>query len=260
MVITGRIYTTMKTDKHRLFVIDIMRIICAFLIYARHSITMFGCTWGARIDEVMLSLTSPVMTTFFILSGFSIHYQHCQEPLSAGWVDSFLKKRIITIMPSYLLVVLIWPVVYPDQFNDWALLLPVDLLCVQTTYRTLFGILHNGGTWFVSCILFAYLMYPVVKGVLNSTGRWMTIVLICILHFLLIYSNVLIPCFSLDSLYSNSIARTAEFALGVACADLLIKVPCVKVSKRNKESLDLMGGGNMHNRLSYADFFYLSMF
>lgn len=209
--------------KHRLFLLDILRIICAFLIYARHSVTMYGCTYGSGLDEWFIMMTSPVMTCFFILSGFSIHYQHGKEELSAGWTRRFLARRLIAIMPSYLLVVFLWPLAYPEQLKDWLILLPADLVGVQTAYHSLFGILHNGGTWFVSCLLFAYLSYPVLKAVLGSVKRWAPAALLIAAHFLLIYSNFVIPRFSLDRLYSNPIARTAEFWLGAAFSELLFR-------------------------------------
>ncbi|MBQ6383200.1 MAG: acyltransferase [Clostridia bacterium] len=211
-----------REKKHRLFLIDLMRIVCAFLIYARHSITMYGCTYGHHALDVIFTLsTSPVMTCFFVLSGFSIHYQHRNEELTGNWVKTFLLKRMITIMPCYLLVVLIWPLVYPAQAGNWLALLPVDLFGVQTAYRSLFGILHNGGTWFVSCILMAYVLYPVMKAVLNQDRKRRVCVALVILHFLLIYSNYIIPRFSLDGLYSNPLARSAEFMTGAAFSEIV---------------------------------------
>lgn len=208
--------------KHRLFLIDFMRIICAFFIYARHSIGMYGCTYGHTLDALFQYMTSPVMTCFFIISGFSIHYQHEQEEMSACWIKEFLKKRFLAIMPSYLLVVLIYPLVYPSQIKDWGLLLPVDLLGLQTIYRSLFGILHNGGTWFVSCLFLCYLVYPIIKAVLTSVKNWIPIIIIVISHFVLMYSNIIIPHYSLDSLYSNPISRAGEFMIGVCFAHLLL--------------------------------------
>ena len=65
--------------KHRLFLLDIIRIICALLIYGRHSITMYGCTYGHLLDSVICSLTGSVMTCFFVLSGFALYYQYSSK-------------------------------------------------------------------------------------------------------------------------------------------------------------------------------------
>lgn len=208
-------------EKHRFFLLDIIRIACAFLIYARHSVTMFGCTYGHNLDAAFTMLTSPVMTCFFILSGFSIHYQHRDEAITAEWMRTFMKKRLITIMPSYLLLAIIWPLAFPAQTADWVALLPVDLFGIQTVYRSLFGILHNGGTWFVSCMLLAYILYPIIKAVVTSGKKWIVYLCAFFAQFLLLYSNYIIPRFGMDGLYSNPIARSAEFMIGVAFSEIL---------------------------------------
>ncbi len=46
--------------KHRLFIIDIVRIICALLIYMKHSITMYGCSYGYILDIIIKKMTGPV--------------------------------------------------------------------------------------------------------------------------------------------------------------------------------------------------------
>ena len=211
----------MKKVQHRLFLLDIFRIICALLIFARHSITMYGCTYGYRFDDYILQMTSPVMTCFFIMSGFSVHYQHRTDEISAEWTRRFMLKRMISIMPSYMLVVFAWPLVFPRQTADWLYLLPIDIIGIQTSYRTLFGILHNGGTWFVSCLLLGYVLYPVIKSVLSSKKRIIPVISVVLPHFLLLYSIIIIQRFSLDSLYSNPIARAAEFMIGVSFAELI---------------------------------------
>ena len=137
--------------------------------------------------------------------------------------QEYLKKRLIAIIPSYLLVALIWPIVNPEQLKDWALLMPVELFGIQTVYQTLFGILHNGGTWFVSCLLLAYVLYPVIKSVISSGKKRTPVLLIAITHFFLMYSNIIIQRFSLSDLYSNPIARSAEFMIGVSFAEILFR-------------------------------------
>lgn len=212
-------------SKKRLFLIDIIRVLCAFQIFMYHSNTMYGCSYGHAIDALIRHMASPVMTCFFLLSGFSIHYQHMDEEVTSRWIREYLVKRLISIMPSYLLVVIIWPFAYPAQLEDWIVLLPIDLFGVQTVYHTLFGILHNGGTWFVSCLLLAYVLYPVIKSVISIGARkkHTPVLSIVIVHFLLMYSSIIIPMFSLSNLYSNPIARAAEFMIGVSFAEILFR-------------------------------------
>jgi peptidoglycan/LPS O-acetylase OafA/YrhL len=84
--------STNTSKKRRLFIIDILRVLCAFQIYAYHSTTMYGCDYGYAINTLLSYLTSPVMTCFFVLSGFSIHYQHRNEEITAEWIRVYLKK------------------------------------------------------------------------------------------------------------------------------------------------------------------------
>lgn len=219
---------------HRLFLLDIMRIFCAIQIYMYHSTTMYGCSYGYYIDALLRNLTSPVMSCFFLLSGFSIHYQHRLENGSEKWIRHFLKKRFIAILPSYFLFTFIWPLIHPEQLKEWIILLPVDILGIQTVYRTLFGILHNGGTWFVSCILLCYLCYPVMKAILSSNQICTSIILILLTHFILMYSNIVIRIFTLDTLYSNPIARTAEFMIGVSFSEIVFRRKSSAVTKISK--------------------------
>ncbi len=193
---------------------------------------MFGCTYGQVVDDFINKTTSPIMTCFFLLSGFTIHYQYGIDEIDTYWIKKYYYKRLISILPSYLLVVIIWPIVYPAQIDAWVSLLPIELFGLQTAYHSLFGILHNGGTWFVSCLFFAYMIYPVIKMLLKTSGRWMIIAMIILPHFFLIYSNIIIPKFSLESLYSNPIARSAEFIIGAVFCELVT---------RSKSKLDKHG-------------------
>ena len=218
-----------QTEKHRMFLLDIMRCLCALQIFLGHSINMYGCSYGAFPDGLISWLTAPVMTCFFILSGFSIHYQHRVDASSVSgattgsWTRGFLKNRLIAIMPSYLLVALIWPLAYPEQLREWFLLLPADLFGVQTSYNSIFGITHNGGTWFVSCLLLAYILYPVMRAILSSKKRWIPVIMLICGQFYLVYSLVLIPRFPISDLYSNPIVRSVEFMVGVAFAEILFR-------------------------------------
>lgn len=84
-----------KSIKTRMPLIDIMKIVFMLLIYMRHSITMYGCTYGLSINEIAKSLTFPVMSGFFILSGFLIHYSHRNELFSSSCIRFFLLNELL---------------------------------------------------------------------------------------------------------------------------------------------------------------------
>ena len=55
--------------REHLAILDIIKICCAVLIYMRHSITMFGCTYGSSlVDGLICATTSPIMVCFFVVS------------------------------------------------------------------------------------------------------------------------------------------------------------------------------------------------
>ena len=92
--------------REHLAILDIIKICCAVLIYMRHSITMFGCTYGSSlVDGAICATTSPIMVCFFVVSGFSIYYNNSNRNLlDAGELRIFYKKRFITLFPIYILV------------------------------------------------------------------------------------------------------------------------------------------------------------
>ena len=58
--------------KRHFFMLDIIRVVCALIIFGRHAQTMAGFSFGTVLGPMAISMTSIVMTTFFILSGFSL--------------------------------------------------------------------------------------------------------------------------------------------------------------------------------------------
>lgn len=202
---------------HRIFGVDIVRIVCALLIFMRHSITMYGCSYGsAAADNLIISLTSPVMSMFFILSGFSINYGNLGKP---EWdylkVKQFYAKRLVQILPTYLLIHCLWLILGGDSFIRWAFLTPLELSGMQAMYPNIFGILHNGGTWFISCLLMAYVLYPVIRALLLGLGKKAVYCITAVTILLLIYLPVAGSYYALGQVYSNPVYRGIEFALGV---------------------------------------------
>ena len=131
---------THNSDNKRVFGYDILRIICAFLVFMRHAITMYGVNWGINANHV-LNTTNFIMTCFFILSG-----------LSGKAIISFYKKRVMTIYPSYLILHLLYMVLIVGELKNGLILAPVSIFGISSMFRTLFGIFNFCGTWFVGCV------------------------------------------------------------------------------------------------------------
>lgn len=141
--------------------------------------------------------------------------------MTEKWTRDFIIKRLLTILPSYFLVVILYPLFFENQYIMWLKLLPVDLLGIQTSYNSLFGILHNGGTWFVSCILFSYVLYPVIQPFVKSKNKYVTEIIFLVTDFILMYDVYIVKSLSPERLYDNPIHRAIEFTLGVTFAELV---------------------------------------
>ena len=212
--------------KHRIFGIDIIRIVCALLIYMRHSITMYGCSYGSSLaDTSIVALTSPVMSMFFILSGFSINYS------SAGTSEwdyratcFFYAKRLVQILPAYLLIHCLWLFLGNDSFRRWLFLTPFELSALQSMYSNTFSLLHNGGTWFISCLLISYLVYPVLRTLFFNLSRKSYYALTAITIAFLIYLPLVGSFYDLGSVYSNPVFRCLEFMLGVLISNSALSI------------------------------------
>lgn len=213
-----------REDKSRIFGLDALRIICALLIYGRHSITMFGCTYGAKLDQKIIDTTSFVMTCFFILSGFSLYYVNRNRNIfgeGGHGLIRFYIKRMVSILPAYYLIHVIWLVFHKDLWADWIFLTPTELTGMQSAYQSLFGILHNGGTWFVSCIMICYFIYPLIQEILANISLKAKGILLGMTYLICVYSYFVVARFQLTGNYSNPFFRALEFGFGAILASIL---------------------------------------
>lgn len=212
--------------KQRLVLLDLLRIVFALLIYARHSITMFGCTYGDSLNYRVKYLTRPIMMGFFLLSGFAMYYSYSGKSLeNASSMKKFWLKRLITIIPSYYLIHFLWLIFNRGQFKEWLIMSPMEFTGTQSTYNSFFGILHNGGTWFVSCILFCYLLYPMIHTLISKCSTKSLIFLGSSLLLAQYYSEYLVSRYDLQTNYSNPWFRILEFVIGVIVCALMFKMP-----------------------------------
>lgn len=204
--------------REHLVILDIIKICCAVLIYMRHSITMFGCTYGSSlVDGLICATTSPIMVCFFVVSGFSIYYNNSNRNLlDAGELRTFYKKRFITLFPIYILVHMLSYVLVENTLKQKIYSTPVELLGLQSMYGGLFGISHSGATWFISSLLLGYFIYPLVQELLKMNQRCIYLVTSVIL-FVLVYSEVvMLQIFGVQPGYVNPVFRAMQVAFGAA--------------------------------------------
>lgn len=204
--------------REHLAILDIIKICCAVLIYMRHSITMFGCTYGSSlVDGLICATTSPIMVCFFVVSGFSIYYNNSNRNLlDAGELRTFYKKRFITLFPIYILVHMLSYVLVENTLKQKIYSTPVELLGLQSMYGGLFGISHSGATWFISSLLLGYFIYPLVQELLKMNRSCIYIVT-SVIFTVLVYSEVvMLQIFGVQPGYVNPVFRAMQVAFGAA--------------------------------------------
>lgn len=108
------------------------------------------------------------------------------------------------------------------DFLKKLMLMPMDLLLLQSTAEGSFETWHHGGTWFISCLLFCYFMTPfAIDGLKKVTGRGLRNLMV-IIYFVSSYIPIVIKVMEYESVYSSNIYRGAQFLLGMIIARLCL--------------------------------------
>lgn len=163
------------------------------------------------------------MICFFVVSGFSIYYNNSEiNLLNTNNLKKFYIKRFITIAPTYFLIHILSYVLIdtPTKYAIYAT--PIDMLCLQSMYGGMFGVLHNGATWFISSLILGYFVYPLVQELINMNKKYLSLFTV-IFFIIILYSEiVMLQVFGTTPGYVNPVFRAIQFLWGVAiCATLL---------------------------------------
>lgn len=164
------------------------------------------------------------MTGFFLLSGYTLNLTN-QKVNDASDIKHFYIKRLITILPLYYVYALLniaQNILFDGSgaLTEELILLPIETLGIQSVFATLFPYSHNGGSWFISCILICYFLYPLLqtltKGLSDNTRIW----IILTFGFILLWSPFVQHYFQLQTIYSNPFFRVLEFTIGVLVSQM----------------------------------------
>lgn len=172
----------------RIIGLDLVRIALTLLIFLFHSRIHLGCnyyTLNAFINNGHLV----GMTGFFLLSGFCLQLSNGSREFSDFSVTKqYYWKRIISIYPLYIftgcLFVAILILIREQSLGDNLLLLPVELLCIQSFFDSLFEFSHNSGTWFISCLTLCYLLFPFLSMITRELKKKSVFAIILLLVFI----------------------------------------------------------------------------
>lgn len=197
-------------------------------------IHVLHCSYG--ILNSFVDMGAIAMTGFFLLSGYVINLTYGRKDMSSSdEIKGFYLKRIISIIPLYFA----WAFLYiianivngrTSVFEE-IILFPVEFFGIQSVFSSLFAFSHNGGSWFISCLLICYFLFPLLQILTNKLSDKSRMILIVILGAILLWSPFVQHYFDLMPIYSNPFFRAIEFSIGILVSQLNTSdKPCKFVS------------------------------
>lgn len=220
---------------NRVYGVDLLKVMAMAVIFLSHSANQFSCNY--YFLSPLAGLRSPAMTLFFMLSGYILYINYMRSNLlEVVEIKRFLIRRAISILPVYYLIVFIFVVAVDSQdIMESLKLIPIEVLGLQTTVESLFAISHNGGTWFISCLMISYFIFPYIQEIIKQSSYRRTLIIICLLILFLTYANFLVGWFDLATIYSNPFYRGLEFILGIAIAKISIDMKLNDLNKQQRK-------------------------
>ena len=209
--------------KQRIIGLDLFRIALAVLVFMFHSQLHFGCDYSFLNEFVRVGPIA--MTGFFLLSGYVLYYTYSDKELKSKMsLKTFYVKRAIAIIPLYFFILAVSTVCDfyfgVAKWEDYLILFPVETLCLQSTFSSLSDYAHNGGTWFISCLVICYAIYPFIQTLTVQLSKKSRLILLLLFVFVLLYAPLVQIHFKVHTIYSNPFYRLIEFSIGVLLAQI----------------------------------------
>ena len=182
-------------------------------------IHVLHCSYG--VLNGFVSVGAIAMTGFFLLSGYTLNLSTQRMDMTdAKTIRKFYIKRLISIIPlyySYAVLNVIINIVRNGGHAvlEEAALFPIETLGLQSVFATLFPYSHNGGSWFISCILICYFVFPLIQSLTRDISDKTRMLTIVILGGILLWSPFVQHYFHTTSIYANPFFRMFEFSIGI---------------------------------------------
>lgn len=216
--------------KKRYIGLDLLRIMAALSVEMTHTTRHLNADYGP-LQYYSKMGAAAFMTGFFMLSGFSLFVNYSSKnAIELPNMKSFFKKRILGIMPMYLFTEVVFALfyffaskAYPTieySIMDELILAPIEILGLQSNFHIIFDYSHNGMTWFISCIVMCYLVYPLLQEVAKQLSNKAKIRIILLMSGILLYSPFIQDIFHTAFIYTNPFFRILEFFIGVLLASM----------------------------------------
>ena len=203
--------------KKRFPLLDIYRILIVFVVLLFHLCIHFGYDTPFKFCNRFLYNGAVTMTGFFMLSGALLTFLYSDADLFSGNEPmAFYKKRFSKIYFLYAVVLLLFyaTLYFPKPIELW--LLPMQIVPLQAFFPKTFNNFINSGTWFVSDLLFVYLMFPFLNRLLKKIETHLRTAFLTVWGLIVYFS--IVEAYTGQSLYVSPAVRTLEFAAGMICA------------------------------------------
>lgn len=219
----------MVKSNDRIILLDFLKILFAVFVFMRHSATMGGCTYPLLNTNYLVEINNVMMSAFFMISGFSLFYIYSKKDMSkiSNCID-FYKKRAISILPIYFLLIFCHFIFLENDLMLNIKLFPLEVTGTHSFFDSLFDYLHNGTTWFISCLLLSYFLYPYLQQLVNYLNIRKRMCILLALLIFLTYLGFSFEWFNISFAYTNPLFRCFEFSFGIIICSL------VKFSENSK--------------------------
>lgn len=153
---------------------------------------------------------------FFILSGYIITKRHADEIDECRFSQrQFLRRRIAHIYPIHIICLALFALFIQTDFSFASLRhLFLNFMLVQSWFAERYIFFSgNSISWFLSDIMFCYLLFPVLYKFFR---RQSATILLLVIYFILI--NLLPDKIEFWAVYISPLSRWIDFVLGIAMA------------------------------------------
>ena len=126
-----------------------------------------------------------LMSIFLMMSGFLMYYSYAQRDLTSNIVDNakFAIGKIKKLYPLHVetaLIQLVFNIIFyfdifvghPEWFAGYSFRVCINLALLQAWFpdRVKYTFFLNGPSWFLSVMLFAYFMFPLILKLIKRLG------------------------------------------------------------------------------------------
>lgn len=202
--------------KKRVLSFDLIRCLAIFCIVIFHLMLNDSHIYPESIFFHNYDMAQVGVSLFFILSGAALYYNDTEK----FSVLKYYKKRFLAIFPMFYVAYVATFLYYfwvrgsinPDiPFKNMIF----SVFAMDGLFGYKVPCLNMTGEWFLGCIVFIYLAYPVIRWVMKKKPV-ITMVVALAVYFVLYYNYR----FELSLLY-NPVIRSLEFVFGMFYIEMI---------------------------------------